>query len=89
MLGSSTWPRCASIRPDERIHGIFTEAGDAANVVPARTAATWFVRSPSVRGLQRLKERVLSCLKRSAAAAGCAMEHRDVGQPRTWSTTSR
>ena len=64
------------IRPDERIHGIFTEAGDAANVVPARTAATWFVRSPSVRGLQRLKERVLSCLEAGAAAAGCTMEHR-------------
>ncbi len=63
------------IRPDERIHGIFTEAGEAANVVPARAAATWYVRSPSVRGLQKLKERVLACLEAGAAAAGCTMEH--------------
>jgi amidohydrolase len=63
------------IRPDERIHGIFTEAGEAPNVVPARAAATWYVRSPSVRGLQRLKERVLACLEAGAAAAGCTMDH--------------
>jgi len=64
------------IRPDERIHGIFTEAGEAPNVVPARTAATWYVRSPSVRGLQKLKARVLACLEAGAQAAGCTMEHR-------------
>ena len=63
------------IRPDERIHGIFTEAGEAPNVVPARAAATWYVRSPSVRGLHKLKERVLACLRAGAEAAGCTMEH--------------
>src|SRR4051794_32270292 len=64
------------IRPDERIHGIFTEAGHAPNVVPERAAATWYVRSPSVRGLQKLKARVLTCLEAGTAAAGCQMEHR-------------
>ena len=63
------------IRPDERIHGIFTEAGDAPNVVPARAAATWYVRSATVRGLQALKERVLRCLQAGADAAGCTVEH--------------
>jgi len=63
------------IRPDERIHGIFTEAGEAPNVVPARAAATWYVRSPTVRGLHKLKARVLACLRAGAEAAGCTMEH--------------
>ncbi len=63
------------IRPDERIHGIFTEAGDAANVVPDRAAATWYVRSPTVRGLEKLKDRVMTCLESGAVAAGCTMEH--------------
>lgn len=63
------------IRPDERIHGIFTEAGRAPNVVPERAAATWYVRSPTVRGLQKLKARVLACLEAGAEAAGCTMEH--------------
>jgi amidohydrolase len=63
------------IRPDERIHGIFTEAGEAPNVVPARAAATWYVRSPTVRGLHKLKARVLACLQAGADAAGCTMDH--------------
>jgi amidohydrolase len=63
------------IRPDERIHGIFTEAGQAANVVPERAAATWMVRSPTVRGLEKLKARVLACLEAGASAAGCTMDH--------------
>ncbi|WP_421120127.1 amidohydrolase [Aquihabitans daechungensis] len=63
------------IRPDERIHGIFTDAGDAPNVVPARAAANWYVRSPTVRGLHKLKARVLTCLQAGADAAGCTMEH--------------
>lgn len=63
------------IRPDERIHGIFTEAGEAPNVVPARAAANWYVRSPTVRGLHKLKDRVLTCLQAGADAAGCTMEH--------------
>ncbi|MBS1838736.1 MAG: amidohydrolase, partial [Actinobacteria bacterium] len=49
------------IRPDERVHGIFTEGGDQANVVPRRAAASWYVRSASTSGLQALKERVLTC----------------------------
>ena len=63
------------IRPDERIHGIFTEAGDAANVVPDRTAAKWYVRSTKLRSLQSLKARVLTCLEAGATAAGCTMEY--------------
>lgn len=63
------------IRPDERIHGIFTEAGEQANVVPRRAAASWYVRSPSVEGLAELKERVLACLAAGASAAGCRMDH--------------
>lgn len=63
------------IRPDERIHGIFTEAGEAANVVPERAAATWYIRSPTVRGLEKLKARVLTCLEAGATAAGCGMDH--------------
>ena len=63
------------IRPDERIHGIFTEAGDAPNVVPERAGALWYVRSPSLRRLERLKARVLVCLEAGALASGCRMEH--------------
>ncbi|MDG2427813.1 MAG: M20 family metallopeptidase [Acidimicrobiales bacterium] len=62
------------IAPDERIHGIFTESGDKANIVPRRTAASWYTRSPSRSGLEALNRRVVACLEAGAVAAGCDME---------------
>lgn len=62
------------IRPTERIHGIFTEAGEKPNIVPRRAAATWYVRSDTMASLQPLKQRVLACLDGAASACGCAME---------------
>jgi amidohydrolase len=63
------------IRPDERVHGIFTEGGDRPNVVPDHTATHWYVRSATRASLQDLKTRVLGCLQAGAAAAGCTMHH--------------
>ena len=63
------------ILPTERIHGIFTEAGDQANIVPECTRARWYVRSPDRAGLEALKERVLRCLIAGAEAAGCEIEY--------------
>jgi amidohydrolase len=63
------------IRPDERIHGIFTDAGDKPNIVPAHASAYWYVRASTLRRLQPLKERVLACLQAGADATGCTMEY--------------
>ena len=62
------------IAPTERIHGIFNESGDRANIVPRRTTATWYVRSPNRAGVRALKERLTACLESGAAAAGCTVE---------------
>jgi len=62
------------IRPDERVHGIFTEAGEKPNIVPRRAAATWYVRSPTISSLQPLKDRVMACLEGAASACGCQMD---------------
>jgi metal-dependent amidase/aminoacylase/carboxypeptidase family protein len=59
------------IRPDERIHGIFTKAGDKPNVVPDHAQAHWYVRSRSLRSLAKLEPRVQACLEGGAVAAGC------------------
>ena len=59
------------ILPTERIHGVFTKAGDKVNIVPAESAMTWMVRSPTIESLQPLKQRVLACLQASATATGC------------------
>jgi amidohydrolase len=64
------------INPRERIHGIFTKAGEKPNIVPREAAAFWYVRSPTLASLEPLKERVVACLQAGADAAGCAMRVR-------------
>ena len=62
------------IRPDERIHGIFTRAGDKPNIVPHEAAAEWYVRSPKLDSLAELRKRVMACLEAGATAAGVEIE---------------
>jgi amidohydrolase len=63
------------IRSDERIHGIFTDAGDKPNIVPKFAAAQWYVRAANLERLEPLKERVFACLQAGADAAGCEMSY--------------
>ena len=69
------------IRPDERIHGIFTEAGEKPNIVPSRAAAEWYVRSGKLSSLETLKERVHRCLQGGADASGCEMHSEWIDPP--------
>lgn len=59
------------LRPGERVHGVFTHGGDKPNIVPKYAETNWYVRSPTLRSLERLKPRVVACLEGGAAAAGC------------------
>ena len=63
------------IRPNERIHGIFTKGGDKPNIVPSEAATDWYVRAGTIASLQPLKDRVLTALESSAVACGCTMTH--------------
>ncbi len=63
------------IRPEERVHGVFTDGGDKPNIVPARAAMHWYVRAATLATLQPLKERVLAALRAGADATGCDMQH--------------
>lgn len=63
------------IRPDERIHGVFTDGGDKPNIVPATAAMHWYVRAGSLRNLEELKPRVLAALEAGAGATGCTFDH--------------
>lgn len=62
------------IRPTERIHGIFTKAGEKPNIVPREAETSWYVRSDTIETLQPLKARVAACLESSAVATDCRAE---------------
>jgi metal-dependent amidase/aminoacylase/carboxypeptidase family protein len=62
------------IKPTERVHGIFTEAGQAPNVVPERAAGRFYVRSRDAGELAPLKRRIEGCFRAGAEATGCSVE---------------
>jgi amidohydrolase len=61
------------IRSDSRIHGIITDGGKAANIIPDRAAATLMVRSPDNAYLGDLRRRVLACFEGAAVATGAEL----------------
>ncbi|MFE6157797.1 M20 family metallopeptidase [Streptomyces sp. NPDC056486] len=63
----------------DRIHGIVTEAGSAANVIPDVSRGRWIVRSSSMDTLQPLSERVRRCFEAGALATGCELSTAEVG----------
>jgi amidohydrolase len=64
------------VRDKSRIHGIITDGGEAANVVPAHSAGTFIVRADDYANLGELKERVLNCFVGAATASGARLEYR-------------
>jgi amidohydrolase len=64
------------IRGTDRIHGIITEGGLAANIVPERAACRFYVRAADGHELAELKPRVQACFEAGALATGCRVETR-------------
>jgi amidohydrolase len=58
------------VRSDSRIHGIITDGGKAANIIPDRAVARLMVRSPDNTYLADLRRRVLACFEGAAVATG-------------------
>jgi amidohydrolase len=64
------------LQPDEKVHGIITDGGQAENIIPARAAARWKVRARTQDRLERLKARVVACFDGAATQTGCTYEAR-------------
>lgn len=58
-------------KPDARIHGIITDGGKAANVIPDYTAANFYIRANRVADVKKLAERVRNCAAGAALGTGC------------------
>ena len=63
------------IRGDARIHGIITDGGEAPNIVPAHSAATFMVRALDDDYLAELNHRVLDCFTGASMASGARLEY--------------
>jgi amidohydrolase len=59
-----------------RIHGIITDGGEAANIVPAHSAGVFLVRAKNNTYLDELKQKVINCFIGAATASGARLEYR-------------
>jgi amidohydrolase len=64
------------IRDGARIHGIITHGGEAANVVPAYSSASFYVRSQDSIYLEKLKQKVMKCFEGAALATGARLDYK-------------
>jgi amidohydrolase len=65
------------LRQTDRVHGIVTRGGDAANIVPADTRATYMVRARTLGDLDDVRTKVLHCFEAGALATGAVLSVRD------------
>ncbi|KAF0822620.1 M20 family metallopeptidase [Cytobacillus firmus] len=62
------------IKPDARIHGIITEGGKAANVIPDYAVAQFYVRAAKREYVNELVEKVKNCAEGAALQTGAEMK---------------
>jgi amidohydrolase len=69
------------LRPTDRVHGIVTKGGDAANIIPAHTTADWMVRAADLEQLEDVRAKVASCFEAGALATGATLELSEDHEP--------
>ncbi|CDS12315.1 hypothetical protein LRAMOSA04510 [Lichtheimia ramosa] len=62
------------LEESDRVHGIITNGGQAANVVPDFTSGKFYIRAPSAARIEQLKVKVENCFKAAALSTGCEMK---------------
>ena len=64
------------IKNKARIHGVITDGGKVANVIPEHSAGAFMIRATDDAYLDELREKVLSCFKAAALSTGARLEYR-------------
>jgi metal-dependent amidase/aminoacylase/carboxypeptidase family protein len=62
------------LRAGDRVHGIVTKGGEAANIIPARTEGDWMVRADTLEELAEVRDKVTRCFEAGALATGATLE---------------
>src|SRR5215207_9135788 len=62
------------LRPTDRVHGIVTRGGDAVNVIPAHTTASYGVRASVLGDLIDVRDKVVRCFEAGALATGATLK---------------
>jgi len=68
-------------RLQDQVHGIVTEGGSAANIIPSRAVGRFMARSISLERLGELRSRVNACFEAGALATGTTFTIEELGHP--------
>lgn len=66
------------VRPDVRMHGVITDGGKAANIIPERAAAQFYIRANDRPYLDTVVERVYNVARGAALATGATLSINEV-----------
>jgi amidohydrolase len=64
--------------PGDQVHGVVTEGGGAANVIPAAVTGRFMARSKTIEGLRALEPRLTACFEAGALATGCTVRYEEL-----------
>ena len=66
------------LQPGDQLHGIVTNGGAAANVIPAKVTGRFMCRSLRLEDLTELQRRVRNCFTAAALATDCEVSFTDL-----------
>jgi amidohydrolase len=64
--------------PGDQVHGVITNGGGAANVIPASVTGRFMVRSRTIDALSAAERRVRACFEAGALATGCSVTYEEL-----------
>ncbi len=62
------------LKTTEKIHGIITDGGDSANIIPDFTRSSWMIRAQKTQELKQLETKIIKCFKSAGLATGCEVK---------------
>jgi amidohydrolase len=66
------------LRPGNQVHGVVTEGGSAANIIPAAVSARYMVRALTLGDLEILEPRVRACFEAGSTATGARVRYEEL-----------
>lgn len=60
--------------PEARVHGIITDGGQAPNIIPEHTSASFMIRTEDPKSLEEIYQRIIACANAGALSSGAKVE---------------
>ncbi|MHB8378788.1 MAG: M20 family metallopeptidase [Acidimicrobiales bacterium] len=67
------------LRPEDQVHGIVSQGGSAANIIPSHVVGRFMARSSTATHLRDLRARVNACFEAGALATGATLFIEELG----------